>query len=406
MNRRDWLASTGALLAAGKGPHAFQSSQSASGLSSKADFPLTQTRTYLNNAAFHPMSVQSTRAVQEYLTRRTEGTKEPDWEVSAGVKQAFATLINAQPGAVSYVTSTMVGENLVVGGLGIRPGVGNVVTDALHFEGSLYLYGSLGQQGVDVRVVRPRDWRIDLRDLEQAIDRNTKLVALSLVSFLNGFQHDLKAVCDLAHAHGAHVYADIIQAAGAVPIDVQAAGVDFCACASYKWLMGDFGLGFFYVREDLVDRVMPRVQYGWRQLDRFDYHMLPYDAPGSFPATWQALSGAPGHFELGTFSRTAEACLAYSLKYILQLGVENIQAHAQSLTRRLQQDLPRLGFAPLTPSDSRSPIVTFVVKEPEKVRSRLTRAKVEVKLEQHYMRISPSLYNDQQDIDQLLNALS
>ncbi len=406
MNRREWLAGTGTLLAAREAPHAAQSSGDVSGLWSKADFPLTQTQTYLNNAAFHPMSVSSRRAVQDYLSRRTEGAQEPAWEVSAGVKEAFATLINAKPAAVSYVASTMVGENLVLTGLGIRRGAGNVVTDALHFEGSLYLYGSLREQGVDVRVVKPRDWRIDLRDLEQAIDRNTKLVAISLVSYLNGFEHDLKAVCDLAHAHGAHVYADIIQAAGAVPIDVQAAGVDFCACASYKWLMGDFGLGFFYVREDLLDRVMPRVQYGWRQLESFEYHMLPYDAPGSFPATWQAVAGAPGHFELGSFSRTAEACLTVSLKFIRQLGVENIQAHARSLTERLQRELPRLGFAPLTPNESRSPIVTFVAKDPEAVVRRLARAKVEVKVAQHYMRISPSVYNDQQDVDRLLEALS
>lgn len=406
MNRREWLAGTSALVVAGGARGAELSSAAGSALASKDDFPLTRTRTYLNNAAFHPMSVQASRAVHEYLARRTEGPEEPDWEVSARVKRAFATLINAKPAEISYVTSTMVGENLVVAGLGVRPGAGNVVTDALHFEGSLYLYGSLQQRGADVRIVKPRDGRIALEDLERAIDRHTRLVAVSLVSFLNGFEHDLKAVCDLAHARGAHVYADIIQAAGAVPIDVQAAGVDFCACASYKWLMGDFGLGFFYVREDLLDRVLPRVPYGWRQFDQFEYHMLPYDSPGSFPATWRTVPGAPGHFELGTFSRTAEACLAYALAYIQGLGVERIRDHAQSLTQRLQQELPRLGFAPLTPSECRSPIVTFVVKEPEKTRDRLTRARVEVKVEQHYMRISPSIYNDSQDVERLLEALS
>jgi selenocysteine lyase/cysteine desulfurase len=204
------------------------------------------------------MSVQAARAVQDYLERRTEGAKEPDWDVSARVKEDFAALINARPAEIGYVTSTMAGENLVVAGLGLGRGRGNVVTDALHFEGSLYLYGSLRARGVDVRVVRPREWRIDPRDLDRAIDHDTKLVAVSLVSFLNGFQHDLKAVSDLAHAKGAFVYADIIQAAGAIPIDVAAAGVDFAACASYKWLMGDFGLGFFYVREDRLDRVLPR----------------------------------------------------------------------------------------------------------------------------------------------------
>jgi selenocysteine lyase/cysteine desulfurase len=406
MHRREWLAGAGALLATTKVPAASPVSTGASRLPGKADFPLAERRTYLNNAGYHPMSVQASRAVKDYLERRTEGPKEPAWEVSAGVKQDFAALVNARPTAVSYVTSTMVGENLVVAGLGIGKAGGNVVTDALHFEGSLYLYGSLRERGVDVRVVRPRDWRIDPRDLERAVDRNTKLVAVSLVSFLNGFQHDLKAVSDLAHAHGAYVYADIIQAAGAVPLDVEAAGVDFCACASYKWLMGDFGLGFFYVREDLLDRVLPRVQYGWRQFEKFEYHMLPGDPPGEFPATWRTLGGAPGHFEMGTFSRTAEACLTHSLKLIREIGVDSIQAHAQSLTARLQKELPALGFEPLTPAESRSPIVTFVVKDPEAVAPRLAQARVEVKLEQHYLRISPSVYNDQRDVDRLLNALS
>ena len=406
MGRREWLAGAGALLATARTAAAPLAASDPAVLPGKADFPLAESRTYLNNAGYHPLSVPAARAVRDYLERRTEGMREPDWDVSSAVKQDFAALINARPAAVSYVTSTMVGENLVAAGLGLGKSGGNVVTDALHFEGSLYLYGSLRERGLDVRVVKPRAWRIDPRDLERAVDRNTKLVAVSLVSFLNGFQHDLKAVADLAHAHGAYVYADIIQAAGAVPIDVGAAGVDFCACASYKWLMGDFGLGFFYVREDLLDRVLPRVQFGWRQFEKFEYHMLPGDSPGEFPASWRALGGAPGHFEMGTFSRTAEACLAHSLKAIRKAGVERIQAHVQSLTARLQKELPELGFEPLTPAESRSPIVTFVVKDPEGVTAKLLRARVEVKLEQHYMRVSPSCYNDQADVDRLLNALS
>ena len=404
MDRREWLFGSGALLAAGREPSVIP--PAAAEFGSKTDFPYAQTRTYLNNAAFHPMSVQAAAAAREYLARRTEGSEEPAWDVSAGLKKGFAALINGQPAGVSYVTSTMAGENLVMAGLGIPGGSGNVVTDALHFEGSLYLYGSLQRRGVDVRIVRPRNWRIELEDLERAVDRDTKLVAISLVSYLNGFQHDAKAVAALAHAHGAHLYVDIIQGVGAVPIDVQESGIDFCASATYKWLMGDFGLGFLYVRPELLDRVMPRVQYGWRQFEKFEYHMLPYDAPGPYPASWQLVPGAPGYFEMGTFSRTAEACLTHSLEYIQRLGVDRIQAHAQSLVQRLQKEIPGRGYEPLTPVESRSPIVTFAVKDPAAVASRLKRANVEVKLEQHYMRISPSIYNDQADVDALLNALS
>src|SRR6202034_2265832 len=98
-------------------------------------------------------------------------------------------------------------------------------------QASIYLYRTLQRSGHDVRIVGEHDGRIEMKDLEAAIDKNTRLVCLSLVSFANGFQHDLKRVCEIAHAHGAHVYADIAQAAGAVPIDVRDSGVDFCACS-------------------------------------------------------------------------------------------------------------------------------------------------------------------------------
>ena len=154
-----------------------------------------------------------------------------------------------------------------------------VVTDAYHFHGSLHLYGQLAKNGLKLTVVKPRDNRIDLNDLDAAIKPGTKLVALSLVSATTGFQHDLEAVCKLAHAKGAMVYADIIQAAGNVPIDVKRSGVDFCACATYKWLMGDFGIGFLYVRKDRLPQ-LKRPMIGYRQIANFVSHVLPFDPPG------------------------------------------------------------------------------------------------------------------------------
>src|SRR6266498_101744 len=127
MDRREWLVSAGVLVAACRASGGIDTPREAGGIGSKADFPLAQSRTYLNNAAFHPISVQASRAAQDYLNRRTEGGKAPSWDVSAEVKKAFAALINGDPAGVSYVTSTTVGENLVVAGLGIPRGTGNVV---------------------------------------------------------------------------------------------------------------------------------------------------------------------------------------------------------------------------------------------------------------------------------------
>lgn len=70
-------------------------------------------------------------------------------------------------------------------------------------------------------------------------------------------------MCDLAHASGALVYCDIVQAAGATPIDVRATGADFCACSSFKWLMGISGLAsglIAFVQEGLEARHAARLQ--------------------------------------------------------------------------------------------------------------------------------------------------
>jgi len=390
---RDWLAQPGSGFA----------------LPATAHFPIPEGTTYLNNAAWHPMSVQAMAAVQRYLDRRVNHiTEMPSGgqAVKDDVKEMFASLINARPSEVSFIQSTMVGENLVVTGLGLPQSGGNVVTDALHFDGSMYLYGSLKSQGLDVRIVKPRDWRIEIADMEKVVDRKTKLVALSQVSFYNGFQHDLKAVCDLAHAHGAYVYADIIQAAGAVPIDVRASGVDFCACSSFKWLMGDFGLGFLYVREELLDKVIRSTQYGYEQTGEIVAHLLPTDPPASDTYTWAVLPGAGAHFQVGTMSYAALAALQQSLHDIRQIGVANIQAHRLPLLRRLQQEMPRLGFEPMTPPETTSPIVSFAMKNPAAVAARMRKAGITIGDSLNRLRVSPSVFNELSDVDRLLEAVS
>jgi len=86
--------------------------------------------------------------------------------------------------------------------------------------------------------------------------------------------------------------------------------------------------------------------------------------------------------------------------------VENIRAHVKPLTDRLQKEMPPLGYPSMTPPDSPTPIVTFVAKNPEATIAKLKKANVTAKVTEHQLRISPSVFNDQQDIDKLLNALA
>lgn len=372
-----------------------------------ADFAIPEGITYLNSAYTHPIPVAALESLKSWADFRARPREVSEPKPLINLKAEFAALIGAKEVEVCYVPNTSTGENLVVNGLGLDWARDNVVTDAYHFEGALlHLLALKKEKGLDLRIAMPRENRVHLSDLEKLIDKKTRLVEVSLVGMDTGFQHDLKAVCDLAHANGAYVYADIVQAAGNTPIDVKASGVDFAACSSFKWLMGDFGLGFLYVREELMDRVIRRSQYGYYQAGTLDRHFLPGDPAGDSPYTFDLTPNATGHFEVGTQAIGAAHVLSKSLPYIRQLGPANIMAHRQPLLKKLHAEMPRLGFPALTPTDGTSALISFSVKDAPAVRQKLARAKVNVRVSDRYVRVSPSVFNSLADVDRLLAALA
>jgi len=420
-SRRDWIGQASGMLAAagmgGRGAHGWwgesnrRSAERFTPSAIRDEFPIAERRVYLNNASIHPMSTSTRRVVEAYFEARNRGTKDdgasPDVPVDLpGVKALYASLIGAQASDIAFVPSTTVGENLVVAGLGVPTSGGNVVTDALHFDGSQYMYQSLKQRGLDVRVVPAREGAIHMEDMERVIDRKTKLVSVSFVSWANGFAHDLKKVADLAHANGAMVYADLIQGVGSRPVNVVAAGVDFAANSSYKWLMGDLGVGFLYARQERLGREFKRAQYGFRQITDDQTHILPGDPPADTPLTWTMKSGTGSYFEVGTWGTPVLAALSNSLAFLNEYGVPGIHEHNRALALRILRELPRHGYTALTPESSVGSIVSFTVKDPEETARRLARAKVDVGFQGARMRISPSIYNNDQDVDALLSALS
>ncbi len=364
--------------------------------------------TYLNSAAWHPISLGARRAVEDYLAHKSLDPRQRHFDIDdkrTRAVRAFARLINADGDEVCFVQSTTAGENLVVQALDLPAG-SRVVIDALHFPGSFYLYQELGRRGIEVVTLRPRDNRIALDQIEAAVSNNTRLVALSLVSMVNGFEHDLTAVCDIAHAKGALVYADLAQAAGSVPIDVKASGVDFAACATYKWLMGDMGLGFLFVRKAVLPRLR-RPWFGYRQIGRSTTHIYPYDPPGDSLFELVQRTNTAGYFEMGTTANAVAVQLAYSLEWLLRIGVETIRSYRQPMLAALQQGLARRGLEPMTPPETTAPLVAFACRNArQRFGPRLEAANIDIALSEHRLRVSPSIFNDMNDVDRFLEALS
>ena len=410
MNRRDFL---GMAAAAAAGPPDFSSL--------RAEFPRALNETYFNSAAQHPLGNHTVRGMQRYIEFMARGPGEGRvdfWEHGfQDVKPMFARLINARPSEIALCASTTIGENQLLNGMDL--GGGNVVTNDLHYTSSLSNYETRRKSGLDVRVVKHRDWRIDLRDMERAVDRKTRLIAVSLVSSVNGHLENVKALSELAHAHGAYLFADIIQAAGAVPIDVRAMGIDLASCAMYKWLQGEHGWGFVYIREDLIGSVVKPTEFTGHP----DFNYAPWTArpKSGEPEIVNHAARGIAAFECGTPSVITYAGQHESFRFIEKLGVERIQAHAQTLVKRLQKELPPLGYTPITPLDSGTPIVTFLCKDAGAVRDKIRRAEQAGKARisitgpnsaltvgrfGNHVRFSVSVFNNNSDVDRVLEVLS
>ncbi|MBM3736619.1 MAG: aminotransferase class V-fold PLP-dependent enzyme [Acidobacteria bacterium] len=375
----------------------------------RKQFPRAENEVYLDAAAHMPLPRFTADAMRRYMDFHMYGPGEGrgEWasEAIRSVRPLFARLINAKPNEIALVMCTKAGEAAVVNGLRIQESGGNLVTNDLHYAGSIHDYIGRKRAGMDVRIVKHRDWQIDYRDMERVVDKKTRLISITLVSNVNGWIEDAKRISDLAHAHGAYVYADIIQAAGSVPMDIKALGIDFAATSSYKWLYGPRGAGFLYVREDLQGKALRDLSFpGYVYFNYEPWVLSRRGGEGEFPYREH---NSASRYEPGNLNMTGYAGLSEGLKHMLATGVDRIQAHTKPMCDRLKKELPAMGFRLITPADSGSSMVVVRAKNLKESLAKLKKAKVQVtSAGDDRIRVSPALYNTMGDIDRFLAALS
>lgn len=410
INRRQFLTVAGAAAATTTLP-SFGSRASALAApvdleSVRENYPRAVQQVYLDGAAHCPLPTHTRAGMEKYMDFHMygpgEGRAEYVSEAMGAVKGQFARWIHAKPSEVAFVPNTKAGEWIVFNGLEI-PSTGNVVTNDLHYAGSVHSYIGHKRAGMDVRIIKARDWVIDLEDMNAAIDKNTKFVAITLLSNVNGQIEDAKAITEMAHAHGAYVYADIIQAAGAIPVDVKALDLDFAACSNYKWLQGVRGSGYLYVREELQGSVVKDMLYPgyvrfnyppWVDPADPDQDEFPYAAPKD---------GA--RYEPGNTSREGYCGQYESFKVLEEIGIDKMVAHTMPLVDRIRKELPASKYRCITPAGTRGPVIVFIPSDYDGTKAKLQKANIQATMTGNRLRISPSFYNNQRDIDQLLDAL-
>ena len=311
------------------------------------------------------------------------------------VRAQYARLINASPDEIAFLSATSEGENVVARSLALSRG-DNVVIDELHYETEFVLYSELAKStGVELRIAKAVGGAVTVKELEPLVNRRTKLVSVAWVSHQNGFRHDMRAVADLAHAHGAFCYTDGIQAVGMFPVDVKAAGVDAMAIGTYKWVLGTYGVAPFYVRREALARVR-HDRYGWRHVEK---QLGPTDFQIYQTAKKLRLRHARVRADLPAGRRPVVPGE--------RVGVDRIETHTVGLAHRLQRGLRTLGFDVLTPEGNRSSIVAFrVTKAAEAIARHLAATNTQVSLRENgtQIRVSPALFNTADDIDRFLTV--
>lgn len=366
----------------------------------RALFPVTERFAYLDHAAMGPLSRPVVEAQRAYLEAQMSLASEagPAFkQARERLRETMAAFIGARPEEIALTKNTPEGLNFVAGGLSWRPG-DSVVTSDIEFPANMYPWLNLREQGVEVRIVKSERGRLPVERIVEAVDSTTRLVALSLVQFSTGYRSDLAQISAQVRPRGVLLATDAIQAVGVLPVDVGELGVDFLACASHKWLLGPFGMGWFYCRRELLERLRPIEVGVGSMVER-----------GSFLDYEFELLPSAARFECGVINNEGVPGLQASLDLMNEVGRGAIWGQIRALNDRLADGLRRRGFDLLSSLEDgeRSGIICFRSERHESaaLRERLHEAGVIVSLREGAVRVSPHFYNSADDIDRLLAAL-
>lgn len=258
---------------------------------------------------------------------------------------------------------------------------------------------ALRARGVEVSLLPAQRRRLTPDVLRGAIDAKTRVVAVSWVSYADGYRHDLAALSEVARAAGALLCVDAIQGLGAFPLDVRADGIDVAYGAAGKWMLGLHGIGFLYVRGEVIDRLEP-ARPGWRSVaDMWDFHN--YDQPYASDAS---------RYELGTPNLIGTLALTSAIELMNRSGKQRIADHILMLTDRLCEGLQSAGaqLSTLRGDGISSGIVTFRMPGCESVAlgRELGRLGVVTTWRRNGIRVAPHGYNTPAEIDRLLELVT
>lgn len=248
-----------------------------------------------------------------------------------------------QPSRLVFTNNSTESLNVSLKGL-LNPG-DHVITTVLEHNSVLRPLYQLQETGVELTVIDcDEKGNIDLRDIENAIRKNTRMIVCTNGSNLTGNYIPLEPIGELAHRHGLLFVVDASQTAGVFPIDVKKMQIDVLCFTGHKGMLGPQGTGGMYVSEGVEIR--------------------PFKAGGTGVQTFSKTQPEemPVRLEAGTLNGHGIAGLLAGVEYLEKTGIDTIRAREQMLMRKFYDGIkaiPGLTFYGDLDQKERCPIVTF-----------------------------------------------
>ena len=339
------------------------------------------------------------QAVSQFMEDKAHGELARDYlaakQEQARIKCAELLSVNSQD--ITFLGNASEGINNVAYGLNWQAG-DNVVVCDVEFPSDILPWTRLKHLGVEVRIVQHQDWFIELSDIANLIDEQTRVVAISHVSMFTGQRICLKSISQLVRSSNALLLVDATHSAGIVPVEGRYADILVSSC--YKFLLGTHGAAIFYInRERLPDFEPPFL--GWNS----PKHHGSWMAPTEF-----TLQDTAHQFQPGNAGFISIYVLDNALDVLLETGIDRIEAHALFLCGEILDALEALGFEIMTPlaNNQRAGNACFMARDLQPVIRSLNDQGILIWGAYGgfgRLRISTHVYNSTEDIDRCVKAL-
>jgi cysteine desulfurase/selenocysteine lyase len=370
---------------------------------------------YLDNAAttFKPKVVL--QAIAKYHNEITANPNRGDYDLSAWASDAYdsarktmAKFMNCDPNEVIFTSGASQSLNIVAYALAenLKKGDEILLTEAEHGSNVLPWYKVAEDKGLVIKFIPlTKEGKITVKELKSVITKRTKVMSIAHVTNVLGHVLDIKALTKEAHRHGIIVAVDGAQSVPRIKTDVRDWDIDFLSYSGHK-LCAPTGTGVLYGKYKLLDKLKPLMMGGGMN--------TRFDTCGDY-----MLQKPPFKFEAGTPNVEGVMGLEAAVKYMMNIGMDKIQAHEEMLMAYAVKRLKTIKDVTIYNETATAGVLTFNIKDvfAQDVATHLNSYGIAVRAGQHCakilldflgtpatVRMSVSFYNTKEEIDKFIEA--